>query len=862
MRKMSSKEIRNEFLKFFKENDHMQITDSSIVPKNDPTLLFINSGMAPIKNYFTGVQKPPYPRLCNVQPCIRTIDMDSIGDKHHLTSFQMLGSWSINDYFKEGAITFAYTLLTKYIGIPKEKLYVTVFSGDEGMRLPLDQESYDCWLKVGVPENHIVKCGKEDNFWGPTSETGPCGPCTEIFYDTGDGEKYIPGGEFDTKKRYIEIWNAGVFMQLNKNSDGTFSKLAFNSVDTGAGLERLAMVLGGYSSTYDTDLLLPIKESIDSEVKKSGKNISEKELRILTDHLRTSCIILSEKVNPSNEGRGYTPRKLIRRCMMIISKNKINNFDFSEIVKFILNKYFDIFPLFKENFDFIVNEFEKEYKQFEKVLVNGLGMLEDIKSKKNVISANEAFELVTTYGLPFDIISQYALENNLSLDEKEFNKQIEIHREKSKSSGSNDDNKKIKDSFSILQNLNSTEFKGYEVFKTESNIEQIVKDGTFVVSASVGDEVGMVLDKTSMYAESGGQCSDVGYILGNKFKIKVNDVKKNKDGVFLHLGTVEFGEVSVGDKVSVEIDELRRKEVMRNHTAIHLLHSVLRQMYGKELHQAGSKVEDKKLRFDFNYENAIKEEEIAEIEKLVNEHIRSNIARNVEVKDLSEAISGGAMALFESKYGDKVRVVNYGDISSELCGGTHVERTGDIGLFIITSVEGIGKGMKRITALTGNEALLYVQNKISDINSISKLYKVKPENLVEKLRKELNNKKIDKSNEQIALNISEVKYLPMNSDVKLGYVLRSEFNKKINSEVIKLAEEIGGVIVCICGDEKKQIILAVANKLQEKLKANEIILKLMVTLNGKGGGNNKVATGGTIETKDIILNKLKNICDN
>lgn len=859
MRKMSSKDIRNEFLKFFKENDHMQITDSSIVPKNDPTLLFINSGMAPIKNYFTGVQKPPYPRLCNVQPCIRTIDMDSIGDKHHLTSFQMLGSWSINDYFKEGAITFAYTLLTKYIGIPKEKLYVTVFSGDEKMGLPLDQESYDCWLKIGVPEDHIVKCGKEDNFWGPTSETGPCGPCTEIFYDTGDGEAYIPGGEFDTKKRYIEIWNAGVFMQLNKNSDGTFSKLAFNSVDTGAGLERLAMVLGGHSSTYDTDLLLPIKQSIENEIKKNGKIISEKELRILTDHLRTSCIILSEKVTPSNEGRGYTPRKLIRRCMMIISKNKVNSFDFSEIVKFILNRYFDIFPLFKENFEFIVNEFEKEYKQFEKVLVNGLEMLEEIKSKKSTISASEAFELVTTYGLPFDIISQYALENNISVDEEGFNKQIEIHREKSKSSGSNEDTKKIKDSFNILQDSKPTEFKGYEVFKAESTIEQIVKDGSFVASASKGDELGIVLDKTSMYAESGGQCSDIGYILGDKFKIKVNDVKKNKDGVFLHLGTIESGEVSVGDKASVEIDELRRKEIMRNHTAVHLLHSVLRRMYGKELHQAGSKVEDKKLRFDFNYENAIKEEEIIEIEKLVNEHIRNNIARNVEVKDLSEAISSGAMALFESKYGDKVRVVNYGDISSELCGGTHVERTGDIGLFIITSVEGIGKGMKRITALTGNEALLYVQNKISDINSISKLYKVKPENLVEKLKKESTNKKTDKSDEQKPLSISEVKYLSTNSDIKLGYVFRSEFNKKINSEVIKLAEDIGGVFTCICGEEKKQIILAVANKVQEKLKANEIISKLMVTLNGKGGGNNKVATGGTTESKDNILNALRNI---
>ena len=310
---ISSREIRDKFLEFFKENDHMQISGASIIPKNDPTLLFINSGMAPIKDYFTGGEKPPCKRLCNVQPCIRTIDIDSIGDKHHLTSFQMLGSWSIGDYFKEKATYYAYTLLTEYIKIPKEKLYVSVFSGDDELSLPFDSEAYECWKKLGVPEDHIVKCGREDNFWGPTSETGPCGPCTEIFYDTGDGQKYVPGGEFDTKNRYIEIWNAGVFMQLNKNSDGTFSKLAFNSVDTGAGLERLAMVLGGYSSVYDTDLLCPIKEAIESQLENIN-DIPKREVLILTDHLRTASIILSEKVPPSNEGRGYTPRKLIRRC--------------------------------------------------------------------------------------------------------------------------------------------------------------------------------------------------------------------------------------------------------------------------------------------------------------------------------------------------------------------------------------------------------------------------------------------------------------------------------------------------------------------------------------------------------------------
>ena len=351
--KLSSIGIKNKFLSFFKERGHMEITNSSIIPKNDPTLLFINSGMAPIKNYFTGVEKPPCPRLCDIQSCIRTIDIDSVGDKHHLTSFQMLGSWSINDYFKEKAIALAFEFLTKYLNIPKEKLYVTVFSGDKDLDLPLDEEAYEYWKKVGMPEDHIVKCGKEDNFWGPTAETGPCGPCTEIFYDTGEGLKYVPGGEFDTKKRYIEIWNAGVFMQLNKNADGTFSRLSFTSVDTGAGLERIAMVLGGYSTVYDTDLLNPIKKFIESNIP-SGSSICAKDILIMTDHLRTATLILSEKVPPSNEGRGYIPRKLLRRCMMITAKNKIWDFDFSGVANFIIEKYSELFANFSKNKNYII----------------------------------------------------------------------------------------------------------------------------------------------------------------------------------------------------------------------------------------------------------------------------------------------------------------------------------------------------------------------------------------------------------------------------------------------------------------------------------------------------------------------------
>ena len=858
MEKISSEEIKKRFLDFFKKNDHLQISDSSIIPKNDPTLLFINSGMAPLKNYFTGVQKPPCSRLCNVQPCIRTIDIDSIGDKHHLTSFQMLGSWSINDYFKEKAIYFAYTLLTQAIGIEKEKLYVTVFSGDKEMNLPLDQESYDCWRKVGVSEDHIIACGKEDNFWGPTSETGPCGPCTEIFFDTGDGEKYVPGGHFDTKKRYIEIWNAGVFMQFNKNSDGSFSRLAFSSVDTGAGLERLAMVLGGYSSVYDTDLLRPIREKIDENLK-NPSDLTETEKFILTDHLRTSSLILSEKVTPSNEGRGYTPRKLIRRCMMIVFKNKIKEFDFLSVVEFILERYKTMFPKFEENKNFVLEEFAKEYKQFEKVLKDGLEKLEALKCESKEISSEIAFELVTTYGLPFDIIEEYSKEHNLKLDKVGFENKIKIHREKSKNLGSSKETTELKKWLDMINGIPATKFTGYEELSSKCKIQKIIKDNQFVSEAAQGETVGVVLDKTCLYAESGGQCSDVGYISGDGFKIKVKDVKKNKQGTFLHLGTIESGVIKLLSEAIVSCDEEVRKQTSCNHTSVHLLHSALRKLFGNELHQAGSKVECKRLRFDFNYDSPIKQEDITELENIVNSNIRANIVRKLEIKDVAQAISEGAMALFESKYGDKVRVVSYGEVSSELCGGTHVERTGDIGLFIIVSAESIGKGIKRITAITGEEALRYVQDKIRDINLISGMYKVKPEGLVQKLEKEFSKSSKEKPCESIS--VENVKKIDLNSEVKLGYCTLEEINKKTNNEIIKVADTLGGIAVCACKGEKKQIILAVSDKLQSKIHANELIKELNQIFGGKGGGNKKIATAGVEISEDKLIEELKRLCD-
>lgn len=850
MEKLSSIEIKDKFLSFFKEKDHMEITDSSIIPKNDPTLLFINSGMAPIKNYFTGVEKPPHPRLCDIQPCIRTIDIDSIGDKHHLTSFQMLGSWSINNYFKEKAIALAFEFLTERLNIPQEKLYVTVFSGDEELAIPCDDEAYEYWRKVGMPESHIVKCGKEDNFWGPTAETGPCGPCTEIFFDTGEGEVYVPGREFDTKKRYIEIWNAGVFMQFNKNADGTFSKLSFTSVDTGAGLERLAMVLGGHKSVYETDLLAPIKEKIESLL---GKNkIPERDILIMTDHLRTACLILSEKVAPSNEGRGYIPRKLIRRCMMITGKSGIKNFDFSAVVEFILENYKNIFSKFSTNKAYIVEEFEKEHNQFEKVLVSGLERLATIKNEASKISAEDAFDLVTTYGLPIDIIKVYAEENKMELDEKGFEVKLEEHKFKSRKTGKTSGKNLVKDLSGILSECRSTKFFGYNSSTCEAEIVKIIKDEKECETAEEGDSAVLVLSDSVFYAESGGQCADTGIIKTENAEFEVTDVQKTPEGIFIHFGNVVSGVLAVNNQVECSVDEERRLKISNNHTSVHLLQSALQELYGKNVHQAGSKVEPDKLRFDFNYDGVITEDDIAKIEKIVNGNIRKNIDRKVEIMNVQDAIQSGAMALFESKYGENVRVVSFGDVSKELCGGIHTEKTGNIGSFVVLSAEGIGKGIKRITATTGDDACEYIRKKINDLSEIAKLLKTKPDMVFEKIQKEFSGKP-HKKEETRPISESDIKPLNAGNNAGCGYIEISEGGKKTVSEIGKLSDKLGKILVGIVGAEKKQVIIAVPDSLVANVQANEILKSLMPKINGKGGGNKKVATCGTdAKTSDIV----------
>lgn len=836
--KISSIEIRDKFLSFFTKNGHLEIKGSSVIPKNDPTLLYINAGMAAIKNYFTGDEIPKKRELCNIQPCIRTIDIDDIGDKHHLTSFQMLGSWSIGSYFKEKAIELAFDFLVNNLKISVEKLYVSVFSGDEKINLPFDSESKNAWLKVGVPENHIVALGMEDNFWGPASQTGPCGPCTEVFYDTESGQEYIPGKFFDTK-RYIEIWNAGVFMMLNKNSENSFSFLPFNSVDTGAGLERLSMTLNELESVYETDLLLPIKNFVSSCFEFEKEN--ERKIRILTDHLRTVCLILSEKQKISNEGRGYIPRKLIRKCIVIAHKNiKNNDYDLLRIIKFIINNFKDINPNFEKNQEYIISEFLQEQEKFKNIVKTGFEKLNLIKKDK--ISGELAFELVTTFGLPFEIIEDFAKENSIVIDKQEFDDLIENHKNISRSDNKNSNNNFIDNKiFEKINNLPKTNFVGYNKFEIQTNILKILlPDGTELNSSENHKEIILILKDTPIYAKSGGQESDIGIISGENFNAEIKFAIKNNN-IFVHYCKVNSGKIKLGQKISVKINLKRRRNNSNAHSATHLLQSALKSVFGSEVHQQGSKVEENSLHFDFNYSEKITREHICEIEKIVNKYISSNFKSEITEMNLKDAVAQGATAIFSEKYSDLVRVVSFDKISKELCGGTHVSFTGQIGMFIITSCESIGKGIKRITALTAEKALEYVQKFMNYLIKSCEILHTKIENLPQEIENKLNSK--PKPEVIKKLQKSDLSFLKTKIPVAY-FVFDSEFSSGL---VKNMANEISGIFLAVSSDGKR-VSLAVYKKLN--LNAKEILNDILGSLGGKGGGSAKIAYGG-VKNKDF-----------
>jgi alanyl-tRNA synthetase len=870
MLKITSKEIREIFLNFFVNKKHLKIPCSSIIPTNDPTLLFINSGMAPLKKYFTGEAQPPNSDLCNIQPCIRTIDIEEVGDRHHLTSFEMLGSWSINNYFKEKAIALAFELLVEGFKIPKEKLYVTVFEGCEKLNLSPDYESARAWEKLGIPKSHIVFQPFEDNFWGPAGETGPCGPCTEVFYDTGDehGEAYVEGGYFDTKNRYIEIWNAGVFMQFNKNLDGTYTPLKFKSVDTGAGLERLTMVLNGLDSVYETDLLKPIMDEIALQ---SKGNLSQKAMRIIADHLRTTSFILSEGIKPSNDGRGYIPRRLIRKCAALTLKAKVEEFDFVSVLEKVIGQYSDFYTHFKQNKEDIINTFENERTHFQQVLKDGFKRLEKITGKESFeISGKDAFILVSTYGIPIELIQEYAEEKggNVNIDEykEEFKKHQEISKSPSSGGGKEGGGIDLKELEGVLKDIPQTQFKGYEVYECEGTVLRIIKNGEKTDSVKSGDKALIITDRTPFYAESGGQVPDIGEFITPDGKADVLDVQKDDNGVFVHLVVVKEGILKVNSTVEMKIDKERRLKIQANHSSVHLLQSALRKLLGNTISQTGSLVEEDRLRFDFQYDDRMTEEEIEQVEKQVNKYIQMNIPLTTEITTLNDAIQKGVLAFFGDKYGDSVRVVQFGEISKELCGGTHTSATGNIGCFKILSEGSVGRGIRRITAVTGNTAIEYTQNQIKILKEVASKLRVSPENVASKLDTLLKAPKKKDTIEFKPLDKSDIQENTKTSGSGQKYFVKifDGFSDEIRDEAIRISEIIKGIVCFICKvEDKLRVIVAVDKPLSKKYNANLVIKNALKHIDGKGGGKPHLALGGGVYTENYknIIEEFDKIID-
>ena len=691
MKWMSLNELRERYLSFFESKGHLRLGSFSLVPNNDKSLLLINSGMAPMKKYFTGEVTPPRSRVTTCQKCIRTPDLERVGiTARHGTYFEMLGNFSFGDYFKKEAIPWAWEFLTKDLEIPAELLWPSVYEEDD--------EAYALWRDViGVPEERIVKLGKADNFW--EHGTGPCGPCSEIYFDRG--EKYgcgspdcKPGCECD---RYMEIWN-NVFTQFNNMGDGTYTELEHKNIDTGMGLERLACVMQGVDNMFEVDT---IRNILDKVCEISGKTYGEDQkvdisIRAITDHARASTFMISDGIIPSNEGRGYVLRRLIRRAARHGRLIGIDRAFLVEMVEAVIKENASGYPELVDKQELIKKVIANEEASFSKTIDQGLTILADLTTNGGTLSGEDAFRLYDTYGFPLDITRDILAEKGMTVDEDGFNNLMQQQREKARNARKASDGESWSSDGINFDDIATTEFLGYTQNECDATVLDIVVEGEHVSSAMAGQKAIVVLDKTVFYAESGGQVGDSGVITG----FDVVDTKKTVDGIFTHVGTAN-DTISVGDKVNVKIDVARREAIRRNHTAAHLLQAALRKVLGTHVEQAGQLVNEKAVRFDFTHFSALTAEETQQVETLVNTAILDGIVVDNREMPIDEARALGAMALFGEKYGDIVRVVKAGDFSTELCGGTHVDNTGKIGLFRIISESGIAAGTRRIEAYTG-----------------------------------------------------------------------------------------------------------------------------------------------------------------
>jgi alanyl-tRNA synthetase len=849
--KFQSEEIREIFLRFFEEKEHLRIPGASLIPHNDPTLLYINSGMAPLKRYFVGEEAPPRPDLCNVQPCIRTRDIDDVGDRHHLTFFEMLGSWSIDNYFKQKAIELAFELLVDRFGLPAERLYATVYRGNPAINLPPDEESARAWESVGLGGDRIVFLG-EDNFWGPAGEHGPCGPCTEVFWDTGEqfGPAYRPGGEFDSKSRYIEIWNAGVFMEFNKLPDGSFSKLRFCSVDTGSGLERMTMTLNGLSSVYETDLMAPMLALVQEQL--AGTTASEAEQRIVTDHLRAATFILAEGVAPSNEGRGYIPRRLIRKSVAIAVRAGVRDFDFAGLIGAVVDKLGPHYPVLAQHRGRAVDAFAREQRDFERVIKKGLERLDALcRASPFVVAGRDVFALFSTYGMPVELVRDIVRERGGSIDEVGYQAEFRQHQEVSRAApsgaagaGASPWPRRL--DHVAAAGLPATRFLGYERPNASARVLALFRNGAAVERASAGEQVELIAAESPFYGESGGQVGDRGTIAGANGCLSVSDTQR-ADAVVVHRATVESGCVAVGDAVELAIDAAFRARVVLNHSATHLMHAALREVLGPHVKQAGSLVDEARLRFDFHHPAKMTPDEIERVERIVNAAIRANHDKQTVETTYDDAVRQGALAFFGENYGDSVRMVRFGPASIELCGGTHVTATGDIGMFRIVSESSIASGIRRVVAVTGAAALDETLRNEQVLREVASLLKVGVHDVVERVGKLLSGEKSAAKAAAPAVAQVDIERHVKTSPSGTRYVgaLLDGDPNQVRDEAQRVAGAIGGV-ACLVGrdDGKARIVIAVEGSHAKQCDARKLLTELVPLVDGKGGGKPSLAQGG------------------
>lgn len=855
----STAALRTAFLEYFRKNEHQVVDSSSLVPVNDPTLLFTNAGMNQFKDVFLGEDKRNYTRATSSQRCVRAggkhNDLDNVGytARHH-TFFEMLGNFSFGDYFKREAIGFAWNFLTQELKLPKERLCVTIYETDD--------EAYDIWTKeIGVPAENLIRIGDNkgapyasDNFW-QMGDTGPCGPCSEIFYDHGE---HIWGGRPGTPEedgdRFIEIWNI-VFMQYNRQSNGDMLPLPKPSVDTGMGIERIAAILQGVHSNYEIDIFQALIKKTASIL--GVTDLENKSLRVISDHIRSCAFLIADGVMPSNEGRGYVLRRIIRRAVRHGNKLGATDSFFYKLVPTLIEVMGDAAKGLVATQAIVEKSLKAEEEQFARTLERGLGILDSALNalEGSTLDGETAFKLYDTYGFPVDLTADVCRERNITVDEAGFESAMAEQRSRAQAAGQFDTD--YNDSLKIDD---ETEFSGYTDLVSNGKIISIFKAGESVNNITAGEDAIVILDTTPFYGESGGQCGDSGILSIDGVEFIVKDTQKYGQAVG-HTGALTLGEFTVGQDVVASVDKKLRHRTELNHSVTHLLHAALRQILGTHVSQKGSLVDPERLRFDFSHFEGVKPEELQAVEELVNTQIRRNHELSAQVMSIDAAKEQGAMALFGEKYADEVRVVTMGDFSIELCGGTHVGRTGDIGLFKITSEAGIAAGVRRIEAVTGAAAMAYVAAQKSELDKAAKLLKADSNSLVTKLKAQLDRtKQLEKELSQLkdklaaatsadlagdAQEINGIKVLIKKLDgVEPGALrgLQDELKQKLGS---------GIVVLGIAGEAKVNLIVGVTKDLTGKVKAGELVANIASQVGGKGGGRPDMAQAGGSKPENL-----------